>query len=404
MTTATSDDPTGNRIEVRLLDHFSVRDAGGEIPLTSRKAIALLVYLSMQRDRSSRRDAIANLLWENVETIQGRVNLRQAISALRRLEGPGRTILHSNLESLRLSDDLWFDTDEFVRLSDSDPLAAAELYHADPMAGFVLRSAPAFNEWLSVMQAHWRQRAVQLMIGLLDTLEAAEDWAAIPAIGARLLSLDPYNEAAHRALMRVYARQGRSALAVSQYRTLSDLLRREMGVAPEAETQALHAELQAFRRHRDNDAGIEMPATPAPVVPVPSSSAPPRAVATPRIAVVDDEAGVRDAVGTYLRLNGFDVVECSDGADLDRALAVQDFDLFILDVTMPGEDGFSIARRLNRGAGVPTIMLTSRTDLVDRVVGLELGADDYVGKPFELRELLARVRAVLRRSYGEAGA
>ena len=88
--------------------------------------------------------------------------------------------------------------------------------------------------------------------------------AAIPATGARLLSLNPYNEAAHRALMRAYARQGRSALAVSQYRNLSDLLRRKVGVAPEAETQALHTELQAFRHHRDSNAASDAPATSAP--------------------------------------------------------------------------------------------------------------------------------------------
>ncbi len=382
-------------VEVRLLDHLMVQVEGVEARLTSRKAVALLVYLALQRDRSARRDVLANLLWENVDTAQGRVNLRQAIATLRRLERPDRPVVEADLDTVRLTGAIAFDTDRFDRLAHDDPSAAMALYRADPLAGFVLRDAPAFNEWLNIVQAHWRSRAVGLLTRLLDRADKGHDLNGAIAAGLQLLAIDPYNEFAHRALMRIYTRQGRSALALAQYRGLADLLRREMGVTPEAETQRLYGELQAFRRHRDS----EPVAPPAPVQATPASPTPVAAPpAAPRIAVVDDEGGVRDAVGAYLRLQGYAVVECADGAALDQALAHGRFDLFILDVTMPGEDGFSIARRLNRVGQVPTIMLTARTDLVDRVVGLELGADDYIGKPFELRELLARVRAVLRRA------
>lgn len=374
-------------VAVRLLDHLAVTANGVDVRMTSRKAVALLAYLALQRDRTARRDTLANLLWENVDTAQGRVNLRQAIATLRRLERDDAPIVLADLDNVRLSEHIAFDTDRFDALASVDPLAAMRLYQSDPLAGFVLRDAPAFNEWLTVVQAHWRQRAVQLLSSLLERDATQQDANAAVAAGLRLLAIDPYNEVAHRALMRLYMRQGRSALALAQYRGLADLLRREMGVVPEQETQRLYGEMQAFRRGRDGE-------TPANVPPAPPE---PRTDVT-RIAVVDDESGVRDAVGAYLRLQGFEVVECADGEALDRALAAGTFDLFILDVTMPGEDGFSIARRLNRAAQTPTIMLTARTDLVDRVVGLELGADDYIGKPFELRELLARVRAVLRRA------
>ncbi|HZF41982.1 MAG TPA: response regulator [Sphingomonadaceae bacterium] len=116
------------------------------------------------------------------------------------------------------------------------------------------------------------------------------------------------------------------------------------------------------------------------------------------IAVVDDEEDLRSVVARYLVKQGYDVSEAEGGAALRALLAERPVDLVVLDVNMPGEDGFSLARYL-RGLGpIGIIMLTGNVDPVDRVVGLELGADDYVSKPFDLRELLARVRAVLRRA------
>ena len=115
------------------------------------------------------------------------------------------------------------------------------------------------------------------------------------------------------------------------------------------------------------------------------------------IAVVDDEEALRSAVVDYLQMEGLNAVGADGGAGLDAILAERPVDLVILDVNMPGEDGFSIARRLRNAGPIGVIMLTAKSGLVDRVVGLEIGADDYVAKPFDLRELLARVRAVLRR-------
>ena len=119
---------------------------------------------------------------------------------------------------------------------------------------------------------------------------------------------------------------------------------------------------------------------------------------TQHIFVVDDEAPAREMVGDYLRLHGFEVTLCDGGASLRRAIASQTPDLIVLDLNMPEEDGLSIVRDLKQKSAVPIIMLTATASAIDRVVGLELGADDYLAKPCELRELLARVRSVLRRS------
>jgi two-component system phosphate regulon response regulator OmpR len=117
-----------------------------------------------------------------------------------------------------------------------------------------------------------------------------------------------------------------------------------------------------------------------------------------KILVVDDDLRLRDLLNRYLGEQGFAVKTVSDAAGLDRALAAERFDLVVLDLMLPGEDGLSICRRL-RGAKntVPIIMLTARGEDVDRIVGLEMGADDYLAKPFNPRELVARINAVLRR-------
>lgn len=118
----------------------------------------------------------------------------------------------------------------------------------------------------------------------------------------------------------------------------------------------------------------------------------------PHIIVTDDEADVRDTVAEYLSMNGYRV-ETADGGPALRALVESNPpDLVVLDVRMPGEDGLSLARYLDDHGGIGIVMLTAAAEVADRVVGLEIGADDYVAKPVDLRELLARVRSVLRRT------
>ena len=118
----------------------------------------------------------------------------------------------------------------------------------------------------------------------------------------------------------------------------------------------------------------------------------------PHIMVVDDEPPAREMVGDYLKMHGFSVTLCDGGASLRRELKTTTPDLIVLDLNMPEEDGLSIVRDLKRQSAVPVIMLTATASPIDRVVGLEIGADDYVAKPCELRELVARIRSVLRRS------
>ncbi len=116
------------------------------------------------------------------------------------------------------------------------------------------------------------------------------------------------------------------------------------------------------------------------------------------IVIVDDEAPAREMVGDYLKMHGFTVTLCDGGRSLRGAIETSVPDLVVLDLNMPEEDGLSIIRDLKSRINVPVIMLTATASPIDRVVGLELGADDYIAKPCELRELMARIRSVLRRS------
>ncbi|MGB7860957.1 MAG: response regulator transcription factor [Acidimicrobiia bacterium] len=120
------------------------------------------------------------------------------------------------------------------------------------------------------------------------------------------------------------------------------------------------------------------------------------------VLVVDDEPMVREVVGSYLSRDGFDVVEAADGVAAAACLRRDTPDLVVLDVMLPGLDGYSLLASISSELKIPVIMLTARSDEIDRVLGLELGADDYVVKPFSPRELSARVRAVLKRA-GAAG-
>ena len=117
----------------------------------------------------------------------------------------------------------------------------------------------------------------------------------------------------------------------------------------------------------------------------------------PVIAVVEDDAEIRTLVCDYLAREHFDARACRDGSELDRLMEASDIDLVVLDLMMPGEDGLTICRRIGETRGTPILILSAKGEDIDRIVGLEVGADDYMAKPFNPRELVARIRAVLRR-------
>ena len=118
----------------------------------------------------------------------------------------------------------------------------------------------------------------------------------------------------------------------------------------------------------------------------------------PHLLLVDDEASIRDPLARYLERQGFRVTEAADAVSARRALGAYGIDLVLLDIMMPGEDGLSLTRHIREKGEIPVILLTARSEETDRIVGLEMGADDYVVKPFSPRELVARIKTILRRA------
>jgi len=117
-----------------------------------------------------------------------------------------------------------------------------------------------------------------------------------------------------------------------------------------------------------------------------------------RVLIVDDDEDIQALLEAYLRKNGFDAQAVGDGKTMWEALAAKPVSMVVLDLMLPGEDGLSLCRQLRQRSQVPVLMLTARGEAVDRILGLEMGADDYLPKPFDPRELVARIRSILRRA------
>ena len=124
---------------------------------------------------------------------------------------------------------------------------------------------------------------------------------------------------------------------------------------------------------------------------------------TPHLLVVDDHREIRDLVSRFMSKHGFRVTTACDGKEMRKAVAANSIDLIVLDLMLPGEDGLALCRDLRARSNVPVIMLTAMGEDTDRIIGLEMGADDYLSKPFNPRELLARIKAVIRRTHALPG-
>lgn len=121
-----------------------------------------------------------------------------------------------------------------------------------------------------------------------------------------------------------------------------------------------------------------------------------------QLLVVDDDQEIRELLAHFLSQYGYEVTTAADGVDMFAAMAKQTFDLIILDLMLPGDDGLTLCKKIRNDSEIPIVMLTAIGEDTDRIIGLEVGADDYIPKPFNPRELLARIKAILRRSGAEA--
>ena len=120
-----------------------------------------------------------------------------------------------------------------------------------------------------------------------------------------------------------------------------------------------------------------------------------------KVLVVDDDSNICELLRLYLEKNGFSVITCADGKSAVDIEKKEKPDIMLLDIMLPGYDGWQVCREVRKSSNVPIIMITAKSETFDKILGLELGADDYVSKPFDAKEVVARVKAVLRRTHGE---
>lgn len=262
------------RVRLDLLGGFQLHGADGiPVALSSRKARALLAYLALARGRAQSRDKLAALCWAESNAEQARTSLRQALSAMRRaLEDAGQGVVQADGDCVTLGE-IEVDVHEFEHCAGDATSAAQEravaLYRGDLLEGFYA-GAPAFDHWLAIERERLRGTGLAVMTRLLVHHEQAGATEPAVACATRLLALDPLQESVHRALMRLYERQGRLAVALRQYRLCRAALQRELGVSPEAETEALYQSLLRARREPVREAGARAAldgAGAAPVVP-----------------------------------------------------------------------------------------------------------------------------------------
>ena len=251
-------------LTIRLFGGFEARlDAGPAAAFPTKKARALLAYLAARPAQAHSRDTIAELLWGAHADEQARGSLRRTLSDLRKAVplDDGEWLV-SDGDTVRLdSRSIDVDVAQFERLAADGGISAleqaADLYKGEFLAGFGVHEQ-AFEEWLRAERERLRQLALKTLTKLLGHHAARNALDAAIQTGARLLVLDPANEPTHRALMSLYARQGRRSEALRQYRLCCDALMRDLGIRPDAATEALHRDLQQPRAVSDRTAAEEL--------------------------------------------------------------------------------------------------------------------------------------------------
>jgi DNA-binding SARP family transcriptional activator len=241
------------KLHLHLLGAFRLQNASGEpMLLPTKKSKALLAYLALAAEQLHSRSSLASLLWDQVGERQARESLRQTLSLLRRtlLPSQAQPIISEGDAIVLDTSALRVDALEFAKLAEvAEPdahAAAANLYSGELLEGFNLH-APEFDRWLSAARQGFHEKAVILLSRLLTHYLGAGNLERAASVATRLLALDPLRESSHRALMELYSKQGRYALALRQYQICADVLARELNVEPEPGTTALYREIRALR-------------------------------------------------------------------------------------------------------------------------------------------------------------
>src|SRR5262245_38625163 len=308
-------------VAVKVLGGFEAQTgAGRALILPTKKSQALFAYLALHPDRPCSRETLTALLWGDTPDLQARQSLRQAVYHIRRALGEDRLDIVGGetvtLPAAALDVDA-LNFERRVRLATPEALdAALGLYRGDLLEGLAIKEA-SFDEWLLVERERLRELALEALARVLgSSMKAGDNERAIQS-ALRLLALDPLQEAAHRALMRLYVREGRRAAALRQYQTCVGILRKELGAEPEPETQQLYQEIvpqPAVRPGAD---------APLPAAATPVEAATGLAAETPLVGRETEHESLRRALQEARQGSGSALVLIGDARDGKSRLAAE---------------------------------------------------------------------------------
>ncbi len=375
-------------LRLELLGDYQIHSASGDlVTLSAKKSLALLAYLSVKPGQRVSRDKIAGLLWSSTGPEQARQSLRQLLSTLRKelaQLSPDHVILVEESDFLGLDTALVSaDVAEFEMLlatgTEESLQKALVLYRGDFLDGFTI-TEDRFDQWVLGERDRLHRAALRAHTYLVETL--TKRGAADEAIGVaqQSLRIDPLQEAMHRTLMRLYMQGGDYSAALQQYDTCARVLKRELGVDPDAETRALQQNIAQLRSKR---------ATHQP-------SAKERATT---ILVVEDNVLNRELTNAVLKSAGYDVLVAKDGAEALMLLGHVSVDLMLLDIDLPFVDGHTVLQAVKeKGITIPAIFVSGLPGEEPEVKAFEIGAVDFIHKPVKNTVLLARVKRALGES------
>ena len=370
-------------LSVRLFGQFAAIDHRGQIvPQPSRRTEAVFIYLALRLDMGGSKNELSALL--------GAERVDEAVDDLCRtlMFVPGQVVIEDG-DLIRFNPLLvTVDAQRFDVIAARSSLIAtseaAELYKANLVEGYA-SGYPAFDDWIRERRLYYWQNGINVLGRLLAVQIRAGWWERASETASRLLSLDPSQEVVHRTLMRLQLEQGRLDAALRRYHECADILQREFGRSPEADTERVRAEIEAALQR-----------VPAPRELMRTPSGRPTLV-----LLLEDDAVSSALIEGFLTEAGYDVVSVADGADALMEIGRRRFDLLVLDINVPTLSGLRLFEvMIQKGIDTPAVFITGLAGADAEARSLEMGAADFLRKPIKKESLLPRVRAILQRRRG----
>ena len=374
-------------LTIRLLGEFAAVDhRGNTLSIGNARLKALVAYLALRLQNGGSVSEAGDLIFGDRN---GAIEVADLVGELKyALRYIPADLVRVSGQSIRFNAGaVSVDASEFEALAASPAInstrEAAERYSGNLLEGYT-SGIPAFDEWLRTERLRFWRAGVAVFGRLLAAQIKAGWWERAVETAGRLLSLDPSQEIVHRTLMRLQLEQGRPDAALRRYQECADILHRQFGTLPSAETEKVHDEIRA---------ALETAPAPREVFRNPLDS-------PVLILLVEDDLVSSALVEGFLIEAGYEVVSVADGADALIEIGRRKFDLLILDINIPTLDGLRLFEiMIQKGIETPAIFITGVAGPEAEARSLEMGAADFLRKPLRKENLLPRIRTILQHAH-----